>query len=483
MGEILFTNVFSNIKKSLNFKGYIFILLFIGLFLLLPNYAIKSETVKIGILFYSVLFSMISAWVFIFKRKINLNKDNILKFIINNVLLAGSLICAKTFFNVLNFEENLFLFIISAFSNTLIDLFLFFMAISGILTLIGKEKIAFIESGKIFKNSFGKFFTILFFLLFYELYNSQCINVIFLIFFSTKNEFRIYQLIISKIIEIFFSSYIFYFFLTFVSDVFKNYLEKSENNFAPNIFKNTITVLKERKLKFFGTIVGIYILFGIAMTTIIYIFITKTPNFFSYYHRPNMSIILGTIITIIIILGVLLASQILVVKTCFKALGESTEKINFSKIMKIVGYGAVILMLAIIIHSTLTYIPSYLLDKMYKLPTLHYGATYFIAFYFGYVYYMIIGYILNGQKVDTKKVFKFLPWKFVPVFLGVYKLNGQILDSFKDLKEIYFSDFNLLYFGQFLINIAILFVIFIFSHTIILAGINYIIESKDKKIL
>lgn len=480
MGEILFTNVFSSTKKSLNFKGYIFILLFIGLFLLLPNYAIKSETVKIGILFYSALFSMISAWVFIFKRKINLNKDNILKFIINNVIIAGSLIYAKTFFNILNFEENLFLFIISSFSNTIIDLFLFFMAISGILTLIGKEKIAFIESGKIFKNSFGKFFTILFFLLFYELYNSQCINVIFLIFFSTKNEFRIYQLIISKIIEIFFSSYIFYFFLTFVSDIFKNYLENSENNFAHNIFEKTIIALKERKLKFFGTITGIYILFGIAMTTIIYIFITKTPNFFSYYYSPNMSIIWGTII---IILGVLLASQILVVKTCFKALGESTEKISFSKIMKTIGYGAVILMLAIIIHSTLTYIPSYLLDKMYKLPTLHYGATYFIAFYFGYVYYMIIGYIFSEQKVDIKKAFKFSSWKIVPIFLGIYKLNGQILDSFKNLEEIYFSDFNLLYFGQFLINIAILFVIFIFSHTIILAGINYIIESKDKKIL
>lgn len=106
----------------------------------------------------------------------------------------GVLIYIKNFLSTLKsgfFEENFIFLIIYFFITRIMSIFLFFTAVSGILALIGKEKISFIESGKIFKNSFGKFFTVLFFWLFYELYSYECINTKFLIFFSTKDDLYI----------------------------------------------------------------------------------------------------------------------------------------------------------------------------------------------------------------------------------------------------------------------------------------------------
>ena len=108
------------------------------------------------------------------------------------------------------------------------DIFIFFTAVSGILALIGNEKISFIESGKIFKNSIGKLFTFLFFWVFYTIYAAGCIDLTWFIFnisyieHINLNEIFVY-------IGIFLNIYIFYFILVFVLSVFKNYLEKPKD--------------------------------------------------------------------------------------------------------------------------------------------------------------------------------------------------------------------------------------------------------------
>lgn len=501
MEKILFVNVFSDTKKSLNLKGYVFTLFFTVIFLLLPNYFVDTadtdtiviKTAKIIIAFWSVLFSVICAWIFIFKRKVSFNRENILRFIINNVLIMGALMYIKNFLGTLGnsvIEENFIFLTIYFFIARIMSIFLFFTAVSGILALIGKEKISIIESGKIFKNSFGKFFTVLFFWLFYELYSYECMNTKFLIFFSTKDDFYIYQFIISRIIEILFDSYIFYFFLAFVSNIFKSYLEKSENeeiyedkNSVPAVFENTISALKGKKFKFFGTISGIYFLCGITITAVSCFFAVIMSGSPLSYYSPN---ILGILAAVIVIYGIMILFQIFITKRCFKFLGESIEKIDFSKFMKIFGYGVIVAILAVIAEAVLTFLLLYLSENNYELPTLYYGAAYFIVFYFTVIHYMITAFILTGQKGNIKKSFKeslkFFSWKFIPVIFGMYKLNGVILANLNGIQNNYFFHFSSEYFVVVLCDMPILFVAFVFSNIIVLAVIKYIIETKNKEI-
>lgn len=510
MEKISLTNIFLDTKKSLNLKGYVFTIFLTVIFLLLPKYIIDitniDQIANIGIMFWFVLLSVIFTWIFIFKRKIFLNRENILNFIINNVLIMGVLICIKNFLNTLGkrvfLEGNSIFLITYFFANKITSIFLFFTAVSGILTLIGKEKISFIESGKIFKNSFGKFFTILFFWLFYELYGYECINIGYLMLFSTDEHFYsmffsanenlyIYQLIISRIIELLFDSYIFYFFLVFVSSIFKNYLEKSQieeiyedKTSVPVVFERTMDTLKGRKFKFFGTIIGIYFLCGITVSVVSCFFADIMSNSFFYYSLS----ISGIIAAVIVIYGIMILFQIFITKSCFKFLGEFTEKIDFSKFMKIYGYGIAVTILAIIAGTVLTFVTEYLSEltfvieylseSNYKLSTLYNGIIYFTVFYFTVIHYMITAFILTGQKGNIKKSFKeslkFFSWKFIPVILGMYKLNGQILE------KLYFSHLDLQEFAAVLCDIVMLFVTFAFSNIIVLAVINYIIETKNK---
>lgn len=497
MKKILFTNVFSDTKKSLNLKGYILTLFFSMIFLFLPNYFVNTadtntadiEITKIIIIFWSVLFSMICAWIFIFKRKIAFNKENILRFIINNILFTGALYIYNFLITLSNsgfFEKNFIFLIIYSFITKITSIFIFFTAVSGIFTLIGKEKISFIESGKIFKNSFGKFFTILFFWLFYELYNYEYINTIFLISYSARYGYYIDRLIISKIIEILFDNYIFYFFLAFVSNVFKSYLKKSESeeiyedkNSVFFAFENTIGSLKGRKFKFFGMISGIYFLCGITITAVSCLLVAIMPRSTLTYYSSILTILTAAII----IYGVMTFFKIFITKKCFKFLGKSTEKIDFSNFMKIYGYGVIIDILAIIVEGILIFLPALLLENNYRLPTLRYGVIYFIAFYFIVVHYMITAFILTGQKGNIKKSFKeslkFFSWKFIPIILGIYKLNGIVLEILETMQDTYFFQFSSKYFATVLCDMTIFFIVFAFSNIIVLAVVNYSLPKEE----
>ena len=175
MEKGLLKNNFLDTKNNLNLKGYLLTVFSTTIFLILPYYFfIKTSDIKIekiGIDFWSVMLSVVFVWTFIFKGKISSDKKNILRFIINNILILGALIfingavseklsvLIKTAFS----ERNIIFLTISYFLIRVKDIFIFFTAVSGILALIGNEKISFIESGKIFKNSIGKLFTFLFF--------------------------------------------------------------------------------------------------------------------------------------------------------------------------------------------------------------------------------------------------------------------------------------------------------------------------------
>lgn len=86
MKEKFLQNVFLATKKNLNFKGYVFTLFSIIIFLILPYSILISipniKIEKVGIEFWAILFSVISVWYFAFKEKVFLNKENIIKFII-----------------------------------------------------------------------------------------------------------------------------------------------------------------------------------------------------------------------------------------------------------------------------------------------------------------------------------------------------------------------------------------------------------------
>lgn len=275
MEKGLLKNIFLDTKNNLNLKGYLLTVFSTVIFSILPYYFfIKTSDIKIekiGIDFWSVMLSVIFVWTFIFKGNVSSDKKNILRFITNNILILGALIFIdgavieklSVLINTAFSERNIIFLMISYFLIRVKDVFIFFTAVSGILALIGNEKISFIESGKIFKNSIGKLFTFLFFWVFYTIYAAGCIDLTWFIFnisyieHINLNEIFVY-------IGVFLNIYIFYFILVFVLSVFKNYLEKPEDKenaeeeiTLPAVFEKTINALKGRKFKFYGTIAGI----------------------------------------------------------------------------------------------------------------------------------------------------------------------------------------------------------------------------------
>ena len=240
MEKGLLKNIFLDTKNNLNLKGYLLTVFSTVIFSILPYYFfIKTSDIKIekiGIDFWSVMLSVIFVWTFIFKGNVSSDKKNILRFITNNILILGALIFIdgavieklSVLINTAFSERNIIFLMISYFLIRVKDIFIFFTAVSGILALIGNEKISFIESGKIFKNSIGKLFTFLFFWVFYTIYAAGCIDLTWFIFnisyieHINLNEIFVY-------IGVFLNIYIFYFILVFVLSVFKNYLEKPED--------------------------------------------------------------------------------------------------------------------------------------------------------------------------------------------------------------------------------------------------------------
>ena len=490
MEKGLLKNIFLDTRNNLNLKGYLLTVFSTVIFSILPYYFfIKTSDVKIekiGIDFWSVMLSVIFIWTFIFKGKIYSDKQNILRFIINNILILGALIFINgavseklsILINAAFSERNIIFLMISYFLIRVKDIFIFFTAVSGILALIGNEKISFIESGKIFKNSIGKLFTFLFFWVFYTIYAANCLDLTWFIFNISYIE-RINLNEIFVYIGIFLNIYIFYFILVFVLSVFKNYLEKpkdkenaEEKITLPAVFEKTINALKGRKFKFYGTIAGIYLLCGAGVMAVVYLAIIR--GLFSFI-----------LIVFAVILGITAAIQIFITKFCFKFMRDFTEKINFSKFMKIYGCTVIVTILTFIAGIILESILSIISEDNYAAVIFSNGINGFIVFYAGVIQTLMTAFILKNQKGIIKKSFKeslkFFSWKFIFVLFGIYNLVGMIMRALEKIRNSY--DYELMLRGvvHFPSHIIVFLAVFIFLHTMILAVVIYVIEEKNRE--
>lgn len=488
MEKGLLKNIFLDTKNNLNLKGYLLTVFSTVIFSILPYYFfIKTSDIKIekiGIDFWSVMLSVIFVWTFIFKGKVSSDKKNILRFIINNILILGALIFIdgavieklSVLINTAFSERNIIFLMISYFLIRVKDVFIFFTAVSGILALIGNEKISFIESGKIFKNSIGKLFTFLFFWVFYTIYAAGCIDLTWFIFnisyieHINLNEIFVY-------IGVFLNIYIFYFILVFVLSVFKNYLEKPEDEenagekiTLPAVFEKTINALKGRKFKFYGTVAGIYLLCGAGVTAVVYLAIIS--GLFSFI-----------LIVFAIILGIAAAIQIFITKFCFKFMGDFTEKINFSKFMKIYGCAVIVTILTFIAGIILESILSIISEDNYAAVIFSNGINGFIVFYAGVIQTLMTAFILKNQKGIIKKSFKeslkFFSLKFIFVLFGIYNLTGMIMRALEKIRNSYDYEVMLKGMVHFPSHIIVFLAVFIFLHTMILAVVTCVIEEKN----
>ena len=491
MEKGLLKNIFLDTKNNLNLKGYLLTVFSTVIFSILPYYFfIKTSDIKIekiGIDFWSVMLSVIFVWTFIFKGKVSSDKKNILRFITNNILILGALIFIdgavieklSILINTAFSERNIIFLMISYFLIRVKDVFIFFTAVSGILALIGNEKISFIESGKIFKNSIGKLFTFLFFWVFYTIYAAGCIDLTWFIFnisyieHINLNEIFVY-------IGVFLNIYIFYFILVFVLSVFKNYLEKPEDEenagekiTLPAVFEKTINALKGRKFKFYGTIAGIYLLCGAGVTAVVYLAIIS--GLFSFI-----------LIVFAVILGIAAAIQIFITKFCFKFMGDFTEKINFSKFMKIYGCAVIVTILTFIAGIILESILSIISEDNYAAVIFSNGINGFIVFYAGVIQTLMTAFILKNQKGIIKKSFKesfkFFSLKFIFVLFGIYNLTGMIMRALEKIRNSYDYEVMLRGMVHFPSHIIVFLAVFIFLHTMILAVVTCVIEEKNMEL-
>ena len=491
MEKGLLKNIFLDTKNNLNLKGYLLTVFSTVIFSILPYYFfIKTSDIKIekiGIDFWSVMLSVIFVWTFIFKGKVSSDKKNILRFITNNILILGALIFIdgavieklSVLINTAFSERNIIFLMISYFLIRVKDIFIFFTAVSGILALIGNEKISFIESGKIFKNSIGKLFTFLFFWVFYTIYAASCIDLTWFIFnisyieHINLNEIFVY-------IGVFLNIYIFYFILVFVLSVFKNYLEKPEDEenaeekiTLPAVFEKTINALKGRKFKFYGTIAGIYLLCGAGVTAVVYLAIIS--GLFSFI-----------LIVFAVILGIAAAIQIFITKFCFKFMGDFTEKINFSKFMKIYGCAVIVTILTFIAGIILESILSIISEDNYAAVIFSNGINGFIVFYAGVIQTLMTAFILKNQKGIIKKSFKeslkFFSLKFIFVLFGIYNLTGMIMRALEKIRNSYDYEVMLRGMVHFPSHIIVFLAVFIFLHTMILAVVTCVIEEKNMEL-
>ena len=488
MEKGLLKNIFLDTKNNLNLKGYLLTVFSTVIFSILPYYFfIKTSDIKIekiGIDFWSVMLSVIFVWTFIFKGNVSSDKKNILRFITNNILILGALIFIdgavieklSILINTAFSERNIIFLMISYFLIRVKDVFIFFTAVSGILALIGNEKISFIESGKIFKNSIGKLFTFLFFWVFYTIYAAGCIDLTWFIFnisyieHINLNEIFVY-------IGVFLNIYIFYFILVFVLSVFKNYLEKPEDEenagekiTLPAVFEKTINALKGRKFKFYGTIAGIYLLCGAGVTAVVYLAIIS--GLFSFI-----------LAVFAVILGIAAAIQIFITKFCFKFMGDFTEKINFSKFMKIYGCAVIVTILTFIAGIILESILSIISEDNYAAVIFSNGINGFIVFYAGVIQTLMTAFILKNQKGIIKKSFKeslkFFSLKFIFVLFGIYNLTGMIMRALEKIRNSYDYEVMLRGMVHFPSHIIVFLAVFIFLHTMILAVVTCVIEEKN----
>ena len=488
MEKGLLKNIFLDTKNNLNLKGYLLTVFSTIIFSILPYYFfIKTSDIKIekiGIDFWSVMLSVIFVWTFIFKGNVSSDKKNILRFITNNILILGALIFIdgavseklSILINAAFSERNIIFLMISYFLIRVKDIFIFFTAVSGILALIGNEKISFIESGKIFKNSIGKLFTFLFFWVFYTIYAAGCIDLTWFIFnisyieHINLNEIFVY-------IGVFLNIYIFYFILVFVLSVFKNYLEKPEDEenagekiTLPAVFEKTINALKGRKFKFYGTIAGIYLLCGAGVTAVVYLAIIS--GLFSFI-----------LIVFAVILGIAAAVQIFITKFCFKFMEDFTEKINFSKFMKIYGCAVIVTILTFIAGIILESILSIISEDNYAAVIFSNGINGLIVFYAGVIQTLMTAFILKNQKGIIKKSFKesfkFFSLKFIFVLFGIYNLTGMIMRALEKIRNSYDYEVMLRGMVHFPSHIIVFLAVFIFLHTMILAVVTCVIEEKN----
>lgn len=503
MEKGLLKKIFLDTKNNLDMKGYIFTIFFTVIFYMLPYYFLSNmadvQVEKINLENWFLLLFMIFFWVIIFKGKIYAGRENILKFILNNILFFGILLFAdniisqKVFYGIQSVQEReeIVFWFVAFFAAEIKDIFILFTAFSGVLALSGKEKISFVEGGKIFKNSLGKFFTAVFFCMFYELYVAG-ISYIRWCMFEISNPYSFYPgeyfAILTVIIKVFFFIYLLYFAVVFVSAVFKNSLEKSEEteisekNITADIFEETITALKGRKTRFYGMIALIYILCGIVIVIVSFLFAIMMYRFFMYYSFTAI------LIAVLAGIGIATLTQIFVVKSCFKFLEKPFGKIDFSKFMKIYGGVWAVTILAFIFELTIEKI----LFVMYRLLLKNFGIENvipcgmdsFIVFYLGIIQVLITIFVLENEKGVIKKSFKesmkFLSWKYALVVFGIYQMSELITASLSEFYSGNIYEFALLVqrMTHVPFNIVMIFMVFVFIQTMTLFVIKYTTAEK-----
>ena len=186
-----------------------------------------------------------------------------------------------------------------------------------------------------------------------------------------------------------------------------------------------------------------------------------------------------------VILGIAAAVQIFITKFCFKFMGDFTEKINFSKFMKIYGCTVIVTIFTFIAGTILESIISIISEDNYATVIFSNGINGFIVFYVGVIQTLMIAFILKNQKGIIKKSFKeslkFFSLKFIFILFGIYNLAGMIMRALEKIRNSY--DYELMLRGvvHFPSHIIVFLAVFIFLHTMILAVVIYVIEEKSRE--
>lgn len=512
-----FSNLFSDVKKHINLKGYFFVVFLFILYVEGGN-RISKYIENISYFYYSgkyffyteqfmLLIFLILIYKFIFKEKISLSGKNTTKFLINNIIILGVLIYLSGYINKLVngklinalentgyfklFQLNLFQFLLS-----LKDCFIMLAIFSGVLVFIGRKNICVFEGIKIFYKSVGIFFTFIFFWLF----NSMHSNMSFYMRnFSdfTKNTMTIEKilLIFNLLIEVYFIYVCFIIALA----VFKNYfaenrkIENSETAMSL-AFEKTLDILKKNKIKFYGKIFGAYILGGITVVAGILIFYSLMSKQRFYISTTQIYFYIILFLFFAIVVTNLL--EVFIIKICFKFMNVNTEKLDFSKFKKIFGGTILMLIISSVITSGITvmieqsiYLSFYtnLKNALENFTTVI--ITLFSFFLIFVTRYFQIMFLIYEEKDEYKKqsslkkgfnlMFKFFSWKFALIVMGINLLSSYIVKAIENFKNnlVFYPD-TIIYLMKFMTTLTTIFIIFLTTQIFLLFIVNYFIEEK-----
>lgn len=508
MQEKFLQNLFFEIKKYLNLKSYLFtVFLFVaytginGVFLkylennfgfyYTGNYSFYSEK------FVIVIF-LILIYKVIFKEKILLNGKNIGKFLLNNIVILGILIYLSGYINkiVNSLEQDgylsytLFQLNLLKFFLQLKESFVMLVIFSGVLVFIGRKNISIFEGIEIFCKSIGKFFTLIFFWLFTLMFSHLSY------YMRNFNDYISDRFLINKVlfvIDLLIKSYFIHVCFIIALVIFKNYFVKNiENNEVENLeaenvtalaFENTFEILK----KFYGKICGVYILAGIIGIGLG----VAVAQVFS-----------SLILAFIFIIGITNLVEIFVIKTCFKFMNISTEKLNFSKFIKIYGGTIFLLIVNFIVISmifmiikterVMIYLDFYENVRV-NLKNFIITIISLFSFYFIFVAHSFqVMFILKESEINEKKesslknglqfMSKIFSWKFAVIVAGINLLRIYATKSIENFKTyLQFYPDTTPFLTNLIVSLFTLFIIFLITQSFLLFIVNYFIEKVKLK--